>query len=168
MSETSIQQNVSASSEKYSSSFDKGGLALPPAKKYLVVTCMDARIDPAAAFGIDLGDAHVIRNAGGNAKDALRSVLISQHLLGTREIILVKHTDCGMLTFTNTDALTVVAKNVGTGVLASTFDFQPFPDLEKGVKDDVEWLKSHSALVKDIAISGWIYDVKTGKTSKVI
>jgi len=141
---------------------------LPPAKKYLVVTCMDARIDPAAAFGIDLGDAHVIRNAGGNAKDALRSVLISQHLLGTREIILVKHTDCGMLTFTNTDALKVVAGNVGAGVLASTFDFQPFPDLEKGVKDDVEWLRSHSALVKGVEVSGWVYDVRTGKTSKVI
>ncbi len=91
------------------------------------MTCMDARIDPAAAFGIDLGDAHVIRNAGGNAKDALRSILISEHLLGTREIILVKHTGCGMLTFTNTDALKVVANNVGTGVLSSTFDFQPFP-----------------------------------------
>jgi carbonic anhydrase len=129
---------------------------------------MDARIDPAAAFGIDLGDAHVIRNAGGNAKDALRSVLISQHLLGTREIILVKHTDCGMLTFTNTDALKVVAGNVGAGVLTSTFDFQPFPDLEKGVKDDVEWLRSHSALVKGVEVSGWVYDVRTGKTSKVI
>jgi carbonic anhydrase len=141
-------QNLVSSNEKYASSFDKGHLALPPAKKYLVseyipntelihrpwltnvaVTCMDARIDPAAAFGINLGDAHVIRNAGGNAKDALRSILISEHLLGTREIILVKHTGCGMLTFTNTDALKVVANNVGTGVLSSTFDFQPFPGM---------------------------------------
>ncbi|KAF1826541.1 carbonic anhydrase [Dissoconium aciculare CBS 342.82] len=168
MSGTAIQQNISASSEKYSSEFTKGNLALPPAKKYLVVTCMDARIDPAAAFGIDLGDAHVIRNAGGNAKDALRSILISQHLLGTREIILVKHTDCGMLTFTNADALQVVAGNVGAGVLTSTFDFQPFPDLQQGVKDDVAWLKSHSALVRDIEISGWVYDVRTGKTTQVV
>jgi carbonic anhydrase len=129
---------------------------------------MDARIDPAAAFGINLGDAHVIRNAGGNAKDALRSILISEHLLGTREIILVKHTGCGMLTFTNTDALKVVANNVGTGILSSTFDFQPFPDLEQGVKDDVEWLKGNAALPKDVTISGWVYEVETGKTKHVV
>lgn len=129
---------------------------------------MDARIDPAAAFGISLGDAHVIRNAGGNAKDALRSILISQHLLGTREIILVKHTGCGMLTFTNADALKVVAGNVGTGVLQSTYDFQPFPDLEQGVKDDASWLESNAALPKDIAISGWVYEVETGKTKQIV
>ena len=128
---------------------------------------MDARIDPAQAFGISLGDAHVIRNAGGNAKDALRSILISEHLLGTREIILVKHTGCGMLTFTNTDALKAVANNVGTGVLSSTYDFQPFPDLEQGVRDDVEWLKGHGALAKDVNISGWVYEVETGKTRPV-
>ena len=135
---------------------------------YDTVTCMDARIDPAAAFGINLGDAHVIRNAGGNAKDALRSILISEHLLGTREIILVKHTGCGMLTFTNADAIKVVANNVGTGVLSSTFDFQPFPDLEQAVKDDVEWLKGNAGLPQDIAISGFVYDVGTGKTSQIV
>ena len=101
------------------------------------------------------------------AKDALRSILISEHLLGTREIILVKHTGCGMLTFTNTDALKVVANNVGTGVLSSTYDFQSFPDLEQGVRDDVEWLKSHGALPKDVKISGWVYEVETGKTRPV-
>ena len=128
---------------------------------------MDARIDPAQAFGINLGDAHVIRNAGGNAKDALRSILISEHLLGTREIILVKHTGCGMLTFTNADALKAVANNVGTGVMSSTFDFQPFPDLEQAVRDDVEWLKGHSALPKGVAVSGWVYEVETGKTKSI-
>ena len=128
---------------------------------------MDARIDPAQAFGINLGDAHVIRNAGANAKDALRSILISEHLLGTREIILVKHTGCGMLTFTNAVALKVVANNVGTGVLSSTYDFQPFPDLEQGVQDDVEWLKGHSALPKDVKVSGWVYEVETGKMRPV-
>lgn len=129
---------------------------------------MDARIDPAAAFGIDLGDAHVIRNAGGNAKDALRSILISQHLLGTKEIILVKHTGCGMLTFKNTDALAKVAQNNGLGVLAGTYDFQPFPDLEQGVREDVVWLKQHSAIVKDTTVSGWVYDVQTGTTRRVL
>ena len=128
---------------------------------------MDARIDPAEAFGIDLGDAHVIRNAGGNAKDSLRSILISQHLLGTREIIVVKHTGCGMLTFSNVDALKVVAGNVGAGVVASTYDFQPFGDLEAAVKDEVQWLKNHSALIKPTEVSGWIYEVESGKTKQV-
>lgn len=110
---TAIQQNLTSSNEKYASSFTQGDLALPPAKKYLVLTCMDARIDPAAAFGINLGDAHVIRNAGALAQDALRSVVISQQLLGTQEILLIKHTGCGMLTFQNNDAYEIVKKNLG-------------------------------------------------------
>lgn len=128
---------------------------------------MDSRIDATEAFGNNLGDAHVIRNAGGNAKDALRSILISQHMLGTREIILIKHTRCGMLTFTNADGLNLVAKNQGADVLASTFDFQPFSDLEQGVKDDVAFLKSQPAIVKGTAISGWVYEVDTGKVKHV-
>lgn len=110
---TPIQENLESSNKKYASSFTKGDLALPPAKKYLVLTCMDARIDPAAAFGIELGDAHVIRNAGALAQDALRSIVISQQLLGTKEILLVKHTGCGMLTFQNQDAYEVVKGNLG-------------------------------------------------------
>ena len=88
---------------------------------------MDARIDPASAFGISLGDAHVIRNAGGNAKDALRSILTSQHLLGTREIVLVKHTGCGMLTFSNDDGIAALRGNGGK--VDDGFDFQPFTEL---------------------------------------
>lgn len=129
---------------------------------------MDARIDAHEAFGIALGDAHIIRNAGGNAKDALRSILISQHLLGTREIILVKHTGCGMVTFSNADALKVVAQNQGSGVLSSTFDFQPFPDVEQAVKDDIEWLQKNGAVANDTALSGWIYEVETGKSRQVV
>lgn len=134
----------------------------------LSVTCMDARIDAHQQFGVDIGDAHIIRNAGGNAKDALRSILISQHLLGTREIILVKHTGCGMVTFTNADALKIVAQNQGAGVLSSTFDFQPFPDVEQGVRDDIEWLKNNGAVVNDTKLSGWVYEVETGKTRQIV
>jgi carbonic anhydrase len=130
------------------------------------VTCMDARIDPASAFGIELGDAHVIRNAGGNAKDALRSILISEHLLGTREVVLVKHTGCGMLTFSNNDAASVVEKNGAK--LQSGFDFQPFGDLEQAVKDDIEFLKAEESLPKGVAFSGWIYEVETGKTKHIV
>ncbi|KAJ4288295.1 hypothetical protein N0V88_007487 [Collariella sp. IMI 366227] len=110
---SAIQQAVSSASAQYSSTFDQGDLALPPARKYLVLTCMDARIDPVKAFGVGLGDAHVIRNAGASAADALRSIVISQQLLGTNEIVLVKHTGCGMLTFKNEDAYGIVGEKLG-------------------------------------------------------
>lgn len=132
------------------------------------VTCMDSRIDIFPAFGLDLGDAHIIRNAGGNAKDGLRSILISQHFLGTREVIIIKHTRCGMLTFSNADALARIAKSNGTGVIESTYDFQTFSDLEQSVKDDVEYLRNNKALAKDTKVSGYIYDVDTGKVRQVL
>lgn len=135
------------------------------------VTCMDARIDPAAAFGIDLGDAHIIRNAGANAKDALRSLVISQQLLGTNEIILVKHTGCGMLTFDNETAKGIVAKNLGeegTKEIDEVFgsDFQPFPELEAAVRSDVQLLRG-SALNK-ATVSGWVYEVESGKVKSIV
>ena len=131
---------------------------------------MDARIDPAAAYGISLGDAHVIRNAGGNARDAIRSLVISEQLLGTNEILLIKHTGCGMLTFKNEDAHAVVEKNLGAAgkqELAG-LDFQPFPDLEKGVEDDVKFLTESKAIPDSVTISGWVYEVETGKVRKVV
>ena len=133
---------------------------------------MDARIDPAAAYGISLGDAHVIRNAGGSAKDALRSLVISEQLLGTEEILLIKHTGCGMLTFKNEDAAGIVRKNLGeeaAGQLAAfKGDVLPFPDLEGAVKDDVEFLKGSKLIPDKIKISGWIYEVETGKVTSVV
>jgi carbonic anhydrase len=133
---------------------------------------MDARIDPAAAYGIDLGDAHVIRNAGGDAKDALRSIVISQQFLGTNEILLVKHTGCGMLTFDNAAGKAVVEKNLGEeGVNAlSAFggDFQAFPNLEDAIKSDVSLLKSSPLVNNGTAISGWVYECETGKVRPVV
>lgn len=131
---------------------------------------MDARIDPAAAYGIDLGDAHVIRNAGGNARDALRSLVISEQLLGTTEIVLVKHTGCGMLTFKNEDAHAIAAKNLGADGAKELegLDFQPFPNLDKAVADDVAWLKASKAIPDSVSISGWVYEVETGKVRSVV
>ncbi|KAI0817360.1 carbonate dehydratase [Xylaria sp. FL0064] len=165
-----IQKNLVVKNAEYAHTFDKGDLALPPAKKYLILTCMDARIDPAAAFGIELGDAHVIRNAGASAKDARRSIVISEQLLGTREIILVKHTGCGMLTFTNEDAHELVKKNLGPTAAAELgpLDFLPFADLEDAVKEDVEYLKRSATVPDDVRISGWIYEVETGKVRQVV
>ncbi|KAF2237826.1 carbonic anhydrase [Viridothelium virens] len=169
---TAVQKNLVISNEKYASSFTEaleGKLPLPPAKKYLVVTCMDARIDPASAFGINLGDAHVIRNAGGSAKDALRSIVISEQLLGTTEILLVKHTDCGMLTFSNNDAHQLVEKNLGAGVQEELkgLDFLPFPELDQAVKDDLAFLEASRLIPGEVAVSGWVYDVGSGKVRPV-
>ncbi|OJD09987.1 hypothetical protein ACJ73_09986 [Blastomyces percursus] len=195
---TPAQQNLHDQNAQYAESFNQGHLALPPAKKYLVLTCMDARIDSAAAFGISLGDAHVIRNAGANASDALRSIVISQQLLGTREILLVKHTGCGMLTFTNEQARVLVEKNLvgdadgvdgvdgvdgggigGRGALNIGFkvrqalrseleDFRPFERLEEAVRSDVKWLSGHVLVKAGIPISGWVYEVETGKVRRVV
>lgn len=130
---------------------------------------MDARIDPAAAFGISLGDAHVIRNAGAIAKDALRSLVISEQLLGTQEILLVKHTGCGMLTFKNEDAHAIVQKNLGAEAAQELhgLDFLPFPDLDQAVRDDVSYLKASKAIPDSVTISGWVYEVETGKVRQV-
>ena len=141
----------------------------------MLVTCMDARIDPAKAFGIPLGAAHVIRNAGGNAVDALRSLVISQQLIGTTEIILVKHTGCGMLIFDTPTATDLVKKNLGEeGVkelarfVGCNGEFQTFPDLELAVKNDVNLLQESALFAKEIIISGWIYEVESGRTKQVV
>ncbi|KAJ2900149.1 uncharacterized protein MKZ38_002563 [Zalerion maritima] len=193
--QTAIQQNLKWSSAKHGATFTQSKLALPPSKKYLVLTCMDARIDPAKAFGIDLGEAHVIRNttgsprqytahdhftdipihpsiqAGGCAEDALRSIVISQQLLGTNEVLLVKHTGCGMLTFRNEDAYKVIEGNLGSAAAGElrmhNMNFMPFPDLEKAVMDDIMYLERSKLIPSDIVLSGWVYDVDSGKTKKI-
>ena len=107
-----IDELVQANTE-YASGFNRGDLPMPPARRLAIVTCMDARIIPSRALGLEEGDAHVIRNAGGRARDALRSLVISQRLLGTNEIAVIHHTDCGMLTFTNPDLHAKVKQDLG-------------------------------------------------------
>jgi len=130
---------------------------------------MDARIDPASAFGIPLGAAHVIRNAGASARDAFRSIVISQQLLGTTEVLVVKHTGCGMLTFDNATANKLVKEHKGEEAAKEIegIDFLTFSDLEAEVKKDVEWLQS-KAIEDGIRFTGWVYEVETGKARKVI
>ncbi|OZJ02588.1 hypothetical protein BZG36_03657 [Bifiguratus adelaidae] len=161
----SVVPEFLAANQKYASTFNKGSLPLPPGRKVAVVACMDARLDPARALGLEEGDAHVIRNAGGLVKDALRSLVISEQLLGTKEIVILHHTDCGMLTFKQEDAVAAVKKNIGQD--ASHIDFQPFPDLEQSVRDDVAFLKSNKLIPDDIKIWGGIYEVETGKIREV-
>ncbi|KAI9847357.1 MAG: hypothetical protein M1837_002545 [Sclerophora amabilis] len=156
---TPAQKNLVDSNSAYASGFDKGDLALPPAKQYAV----------GPAFGISLGDAHVIRNAGGSARAALRDLIISEQFLATKEILLVKHSDCGMLTFTNEAAHDHVGKQLGSEAASEIkgLDFLPFPNLDAAVKDDISFLKASKAIPDSIKISGWVYEVETGKVRAV-
>ncbi|HEY0601762.1 MAG TPA: carbonic anhydrase [Herpetosiphonaceae bacterium] len=153
--------------QSYSQSFDRGDLPMPPARKVAVLTCMDARLHPEKFLGLDVGDAHVIRNAGGRAsEDAIRSLVISERLLGTTEIVVIHHTDCGMVTFSNADLAAKIQQDLGVDV--GDRDFLPFPDLEQSVRDDVAILRESPLIPKDIPISGAIYDVHSGRVQEIV
>jgi carbonic anhydrase len=155
-----------AADQVYQQSFDRGDLPMPPARKVAIVTCMDARLHPETFLGLDVGDAHVIRNAGGRVSDdALRSLVISQRLLGTQEIVVIHHTDCGMLTFKNEDLAAKIREDLGVDVGGQ--DFLPFSDLEDSVRDDVATLRQSPLIPQDIPIAGAIYDVTTGELREV-
>ena len=161
-----IRDEIAEANDRYAAGFAKGDLAPPPARRFAVLACMDARFDPARALGLEEGDAHVIRNAGGRASDdALRSLVISQQLLGTREVIVVHHTDCGMVTFTNDDLRGRLREIFG--VDASGTDFLPFSDLEQSVRDDVATIRSSPLIPAEVAVTGYVYDVRTGKLAEV-
>ncbi len=152
--------------ERYAASFDKGDLPTPPARGVAVVTCMDARLHPEEFLGLEVGDAHVIRNAGGRvSEDAIRSLVISERLLGTEEIVVIHHTDCGMLTFSNDDLTAKIKEDLGVDTTGR--DFLPFSDLEQSVRDDVETLRNSDLIPDDILISGAIYDVQSGELREV-
>ena len=152
--------------EEYARTFDRGDLPLPPARRLAIVTCMDARILPSKVLGLQEGDAHVIRNAGGRASDdAIRSLVISYKLLGTRELAVIHHTDCGMLTFTNRDLREKVREDLGQDT--GEFDFLPFQDLDESIRQDIEFLQATQLLNPDTLIRGFVYDVQTGKLREV-
>ena len=159
-----------AANDAYVAQFTKGDLPMPPGRKAAVLVCMDARIDPARALGLEEGDVHVIRNAGGRATDAIRSLAISQELLGTREIIVIHHTDCGMLTFTNDVIREKLAEDLGpeAGAAAAVLDFEPFPDVDLSVIEDVNAIKASPLVRKDTPISGFVYHVESGKLRQVV
>lgn len=150
----------------FAASFDQGDLPMLPARKVAVVACMDARLHPEKVLGLAIGDAHVIRNAGGRAEDAIRSLVISERLLGTTEIVVLHHTDCGMLSFTNAQLADKIQADLGTDV--SERDFLPFTDLEQSVRDDVALLRASPLIPNDISISGAIYDVTNGSIHEVV
>ena len=153
--------------EKYSSNFRYGGLHSPPSRKLAVLACMDSRLTVEDFLGLNTGDSHIIGNAGGIATDdAIRSLIISHELLGTQQFIVVNHTDCGMLTFTDEELRKKLAGKYR--VDASGLNFYSFPDLEQNVKNQVNKIKSNPFLPKDIPVYGFTYDVKTGKLGRVV
>jgi len=181
----SVLDEVLAANAQYVASFgEKGGLALPPARRFAVLTCMDARLDPAKYAGLAEGDAHVIRNAGGRASDdAIRSLVISYKLLGTREFFVIHHTDCGMEFFTNEVIRGLLANSLetaeltgagfrdvgkGPGSRAGEFvEWLTIADRGQAVIDDVLRIRTHPLVPASIPIYGYIYDVKTGRLLEV-
>ena len=179
-----VREEVVAANEAYAASFDKGDLALPPARRFAVLTCMDARLDPAKYAGLSEGDAHVIRNAGGRASDdAIRSLVISYKLLGTQEWFVIHHTDCGMEFFTNEVMGDLLASSLETAELGPDgfrdvgagpgspvgreIDWLTISDQAGAVVDDVRRIREHPLVPAGIPVYGYVYDVRTGRLIEI-
>jgi carbonic anhydrase len=179
-----ILDAVLAANASYAQGFDKGDLPMPPRRHFAILTCMDARLDPAKYAGLSEGDAHVIRNAGGRASDdAIRSLVISYKLLGTREWFVIHHTDCGMETFTDEVMRSLLRSSLKTASVDASgwhdsgegpgsaegnyIDWLTISDNAKSVVEDVTRIRRHPLVPKAIPIFGYIYDVKTGKLVEV-
>ena len=161
----SVTDELLANSEAYAESFDKGDLPLPPAKKVAVLACMDARLNPYGILGLSEGDAHVIRNAGGVVTDdEIRSLAISQRLLATEEIILIHHTDCGMLTFTDDDFKKSIQDEVG---IKPEWAAEAFGDLDEDVRQSIARIKASPFIPRKDSVRGFVYEVETGKLREV-
>src|SRR5204862_7414521 len=151
--------------EQYASAFDQGDLPLPPAKRVAVLACMDARLNPYGLLGLKEGDAHVIRNAGGVVTDdEIRSLSISQHLLGTEEIILIHHTDCGMLTFTDDEFKRSVQDDVG---IKPEWAAEAFSDLDEDVRQSIARIMASPFIPNKDSVRGFVYEVETGRLREV-
>ncbi len=181
----SVLPDVLAANAAYAADFgDKGSLALPPARRFAILTCMDARLDPAKYAGLSEGDAHVIRNAGGRASDdAIRSLVISYKLLGTKEWFVVHHTDCGMEFFTDEVMRGLLASSLETAALgpdgfhdvgtgpgsaeANYIDWLTIADQQGAVVDDVRRIRNHPLVPAGIPVYGYVYDVRSGRLIEV-
>lgn len=161
----SVTDELLGNAERYAAAFG-GSLPLPPAKHVAVLACMDARLDPQAVLGLREGDAHVIRNAGGVVtEDALRSLAISQRLLGTTEIILIHHTECGMLTFTDDRFKDSIAAEVG---IRPRWAAEAFPDLDEDVRQSIRRIRADPFVPHKDEVRGFVFDVTTGKLTEVV
>ena len=154
-----------ANNESYASKFSKGSLPMPPAKQIAAVVCMDARLETGALLGLVEGDAHVIRNAGGVVTDdVIRSLTISQRLLGTREVMLIHHTDCGMLTFTDADLKQQILDDTGVN---PPFDMEAFTDVDGDVRQSIDRVKTSTFIPYTDQVRGFVYEVESGQLREV-
>jgi carbonic anhydrase len=161
----SVTDELLKNNEGYAADFDKGDLPLPPGKKLAVVACMDARLNVYGILGLNEGEAHVIRNAGGVVTDdEIRSLAISQRLLGTEEIILIHHTDCGMLTFKDDDFKEQVQKDTG---IKPEWAVEAFPDLDDDVRQSIARIKASPFVPNKDSVRGFVYEVESGKLREV-
>ncbi len=161
----SVTDELLQNNTNYAESFDKGDLPLPPAKGVAVVACMDARLNVYGMLGLQEGDAHVIRNAGGViTDDEIRSLVISQRLLGTREIILIHHTDCGMLTFSDDEVKQQIQEDVG---IKPEFALEAFSDLEEDVRQSIRRIQASPFIPHKDSVRGFVYEVETGRLREV-
>jgi carbonic anhydrase len=161
-----VTEQLLANAEQYAATFDKASLPMPPAKHIAVVACMDARLNPYGLLGLSEGDAHVIRNAGGViTPDALRSLAISQRLLGTTEIVLIHHTDCGMLTFTDDEFRAQILADTG---IKPSWAPEAFNDLDVDVKQSLARIHADPAIPLKDSVRGFVYDVATGALREVV
>lgn len=161
----SVTDELLQNAERYAASFDKGELPLPPAKGVAVLACMDARLNPYAILGLSEGDAHVIRNAGGVVTaDGLRSLAISQRLLGTTEIILIHHTGCGMLTFTDDQFKASIQAEVG---VKPSWAAEAFPDLDEDVRQSIRRIQGDPFIPVKTSVRGFVYAIETGRLREV-
>lgn len=161
----SVTDELIANNESYVENFDKGDLSLPPGKKVAIVACMDARLHPTKVLGLEEGDAHIIRNAGGVVTDdEVRSLAISQRLLGTEEIILIHHTDFGMLTFTDDEFKRSIQEETG---IKPEWAAESFPDLDEDVRQSIARIKASPFIPHTDSVRGFIYEVETGRLREV-
>jgi carbonic anhydrase len=161
----SATDDLLANNQAYAENFDKGSLPMPPAAKLAVVACMDARLNVYGILGLSEGEAHVIRNAGGVVTDdEIRSLAISQRLLGTEEIILIHHTDCGMLTFTDDQFKQSIQEDTG---IKPEWAAEAFPDLEEDVRQSIARIKASPFIPHKDAVRGFVYEVETGRLREV-
>ena len=161
----SVTDDLLRNAEAYTEGFDKGDLPMPPGRKVAIVACMDARLNPYGLLGLEEGDAHVIRNAGGViTEDEIRSLAISQRLLGTEEIILIHHTDCGMLTFTDDEFRSSIEDDTGS---RPAWASEAFSDVDENLRESVARISASPFIPKKDSVRGFVYEVETGRLREV-
>ncbi|RAO70458.1 uncharacterized protein BHQ10_006470 [Talaromyces amestolkiae] len=188
---TALEQHILEANSRYANAYNSAGLNIQPANKLVIsklhilfgrkaspltiffttVTCMDCRLDPAAAYGFKLGDTTIVRNAGASARDGARSALLTTHVLGAEDIYIIKHTKCGLLGVTTEMAHGIIKKNLGLANSTEDLDnFEVFPiaDLEESLKEDVAYLRHHPLAMKKVRVTGWIHDTDTGVLKQVV